>query len=82
MRDFAWSTAITVFLTYVIIDMMYAWYILAVARKQAFTSAMLTSCIYSLLAYGVVSYSQNIAYLAFLASGAFVGTYITVRLKR
>lgn len=82
MSDFSWATAWSIFCTYVAIDMMYAWYIIAVGRRRAFTAALLTSIIYSLLAYGVVSYSKNILYLVPLASGAFVGTYITVRFKR
>ena len=47
--------------------------------RRAKTAACLTAAIYSLLAYGVVSYSANIWYLVPLASGAFVGTYLTVR---
>jgi hypothetical protein len=30
----------------------------------------------------VVSYSKNILYLIPLASGAFIGTYLTVRFKQ
>jgi hypothetical protein len=33
----------------------------------------------SLLAFGVVTYAKNVAYVVPLAAGAFVGTYITVR---
>lgn len=79
MDDFSWATAATIFGTYVIIDVLYAWYVLCVGARRAATAACLTAVIYSLLAYGVVSYSKNILYLAPLASGAFVGTYLVVR---
>lgn len=82
MNDFSYTTAAMVFFTYVVIDMLYAWYILCVGKRQAITASVLTSIIYSLLAFGVVSYSQNILYLIPLASGAFIGTYLTVQFKK
>ena len=82
MKDFSWGAAALIFVTYVAIDMLYAWYVICVGERRAVTAALLTSVIYSLLAFGVVSYSKNIFYLAPLASGAFVGTYAMVRLKK
>ena len=79
MTDFSWLTAATIFATYVVIDVLYAWYVICVGARRAAAAACLTAAIYSLLAYGVVSYSANIWYLVPLASGAFVGTYLTVR---
>jgi uncharacterized BrkB/YihY/UPF0761 family membrane protein len=81
MDEFSYITAATIFATYVVIDMLYAWYIMSVNKKRAFTAAILTAIIYSLLAFGVVSYSKNIYYLIPLASGAFAGTYFMVRFK-
>ena len=78
-QDFSWLTASTVFLTYVVIDCLYAWYVISVNARRAGTAATLTSVIYSLLAYGVVSYSKNILYLVPLAAGAFVGTFLMVK---
>lgn len=80
--SFSWITAILIFLTYVVIDMLYAFYIMCVDERRAFSAAATTSLIYSLLAYGVVSYSQNIWYLIPLASGAFCGTYLMVAFKK
>jgi hypothetical protein len=62
--------------------MLYAFYIMCVEERRPVAAAATTSLIYSLLAYGVVSYSQNILYLVPLASGAFFGTFIMVTLKR
>jgi hypothetical protein len=81
MEDFSYLTAASIFATYVVIDMLYAWYIMSVNKKRALTAAFLTAIIYSLLAFGVVSYSKNIYYLIPLASGAFTGTYLMVRFK-
>lgn len=82
MQDFNWATAALIFFTYVGIDILYAWYIIAVSKRQAGTAAIASSLLYSLAAYGVLTYSRNIAYIAFLAAGAFVGTYVIVKLKR
>lgn len=82
VKEFSWLTAGLVFLTYVVIDMLYAYYIMCVEERRPARAAATTSLIYGLLAYGVVSYSQNILYLIPLTSGAFIGTFITVYLKR
>jgi hypothetical protein len=82
MDDFSYLTAFSIFATYVVIDMLYAWYIMSVNKKRALTAAFLTAIIYSLLAFGVVSYSKNIYYLMPLASGAFTGTYLMVKFKK
>jgi len=57
MNDFSYTTALTIFFTYVAIDMLYAWYIMSVNKKRAFTAAILTAIIYSLLAFGVYANS-------------------------
>ena len=77
--DFSLVTAAIVFVTYVVVDVLYAAYILAVGDRRAVRAAALSSVIYSLLAFGVVTYAKNVAYVVPLAAGAFVGTYITVR---
>lgn len=77
--DFDWFTAGLIFITYTVIDMLYAKYIIYVNQHRPFSAAVTTAIIYSLLAFGVVSYSKNILYLIPLASGAFLGTYVTVR---
>lgn len=70
------------FFTYVVIDMLYAYYIMCVEERRPVVAAATTSLIYGLLAYGVVSYSQNILYLVPLASGAFFGTLFMVTIKK
>ncbi len=79
MTDFDPFVALCVFATYVLIDILYAAYILEVGRRRAFRAAALSSVIYGLLAYGILTYSHNPLYIVPLVLGAFLGTYITVR---
>jgi hypothetical protein len=81
MNEFSPLTAALVFVTYVVVDVLYAAYIIAVGERRAVRAAALSAVIYGLLAYGIVTYSRNIWYLAPLAAGAFLGTYITVKWK-
>lgn len=81
-HDFSPVTAVLVFATYVVIDVLYAAYIIAVGGRRAVRAAALSSLIYSLLAFGVVTYAKNVLYVVPLAAGAFVGTYVTVRFQR
>lgn len=82
MENFNWLTASLVFVTYVIIDVMYALYVQSVAKARPISAAIFGTTIYSLGAYGIVTYSHNVWYLIPLASGAFLGTYLVVKYKR
>jgi hypothetical protein len=82
MADFSWMTAGLIFVTYVIIDVLYALYVQSVAKQRPIPAALFGSAIYSLGAYGVVTYSHNMWYLIPLASGAFLGTYLVVKYKK
>jgi hypothetical protein len=79
MHDFHWGTALIVFLTYVLIDILYAFYVIYVGKRDAVKSALASSALYSLAAYGVITYSRNIVYVIPLALGAFLGTYLVVK---
>jgi uncharacterized membrane protein YfcA len=78
--DFSYATAAAVFFTYVVIDVLYARYVIEVGRANAVRAATISSVLYSLLAYGILQYSHNIWYLIPLVLGAWIGTYLTVRL--
>ena len=82
MGDFSYATAALILLVYIVVDMLYAYYIIQVEQRNPLKAAIVSSVLYSLLAYGVVSYSKNILYLFPLATGAFIGTYLTVRWKQ
>ena len=82
MKDFSWATAGLILIVYILVDMLYAYYIIQVEQRNPMRAAVVSAVLYSLLAYGVVSYSRNILYLFPLATGAFIGTYLTVRWQR
>jgi hypothetical protein len=79
VNDFSPVTAAVIFATYVAVDILYAAYIIAVEKRRPLMAASISSVLYSLLAFGVITYSKNPIYLIPLASGAWIGTYLTVR---
>lgn len=79
MSEFSWTQATLVFAVYVVFDILYALYVLCVARKQAIRASAISSALYSLGAYGVMTYLENPLYLVPLALGAFLGTFLAVR---
>lgn len=82
IADFSWGTALIVFFTYIIMDVFYALYVIYVGKRQAFASAVFSAGIYSLGAYGIVTFSKNLLYIVPLAAGAFLGTYVIVKYKK
>lgn len=82
MATFSIWKALTVFAVYFVIDILYAKYILAVGRNQALAAAGLSALIYSLISFGVLSYSENHLYVIPLAFGAASGTYWTVKREK
>lgn len=79
MAEFSWWTALTVFGVYVVFDILYALYVIAVSRQQAVYASAISSALYSLGAYGVMTYLHNPWYVIPLACGAFIGTYVAVK---
>ena len=79
MNDFSWWTALTVFVVYILFDILYALYVICVSQQRAFSASLVSSVLYSLGAYGVMNYTHNAHYLVPLGLGAFSGTYIAVK---
>jgi hypothetical protein len=79
MADFNWYIAAAVFVAYFLIDILYALYVIYVGKRAAFKAAAASSLLYSLAAYGVITYSKNFIYVIPLAIGAFLGTYVVVK---
>jgi len=73
--------AIIIFITYFILDMFYAYYILCIESRQNLMSSFMAGMITSLSAFGVVSFSQNMTYVIPLFLGAFAGTFVTMKAK-
>jgi hypothetical protein len=79
IEEFNFLTAVLVFVVYIILDGMYAYYTLAVADKNAFRAATTGSVMHFLLAVGVLSYVQNYLYIIPLALGSWIGTYVVIK---
>lgn len=70
--------ALLVFVAYVLIDGMYAYYTIAVTKRRPVASASVGALMHFLIAFGVLNYVQNYLYLIPLALGSWVGTYLVV----
>lgn len=81
-NDFSINAALLIFLTYFVLDMFYAYYILCIESRQNLMSSFMAGMITSLSAFGVVSFSKNMLYIIPLFLGAFAGTYFTMKLKQ
>lgn len=79
--QFSIQIAFLIFITYFILDMFYAYYIICIENKQNFMSSLMAGLVTSLAAFGVVSFSKNMVYIIPLFLGAFSGTYATMKLK-
>lgn len=78
-QNFDITTGILIFISYIVVDGLYAYYTIAVQKYKAVKAATTGSLMYVLLAYGVISYTHNILYLIPLAIGSWVGTYAVIK---
>ncbi len=80
----AWSSfnleiALGIFIAYIIVDGMYAYYTLQVTKRKPFSAATTGALMHFLLAVGVLNYVQNYLYLIPLALGSWIGTFLVVK---
>lgn len=80
--SFSWVIALLVFVAYFFVDMLYAYYTLAVARLLPSRAATTGAIMYFLLAVGILNFTQNPLYLLPLALGSWCGTYWIVSRER
>lgn len=80
--EFSWSIALLVFISYVILDVLYARYTLSVNRLEPVRAATTGSVMYFLLAIGVLNYTHNPLYILALFIGSWIGTYGAVEFER
>ncbi len=67
---------------YIVLDILYAYYTIAVGRLLPARAATTGSIMYFLLAVGVVNYSHNPLYLASVVIGSWIGTFSVVEFER
>lgn len=78
-QNFDIKIAAIVFVAYLVVDAMYAYYTITVIKKKPVTSATIGALMHFLIAFGVLNYVQNYLYVIPLALGSWVGTYLVVR---
>jgi uncharacterized protein YebE (UPF0316 family) len=77
--DFNWLSALGLFIASAFLDAVFALYIVAVGKGQAFLAALMSLFTYLLMAVGIVNYVENKWYIVPLSLGAFVGSYVIVK---
>lgn len=76
--NFNWLIGLGVLVAYFIVDAMYAFYTLSVARLNALASANTGALMHFLLALGVLSYVKNFLYIIPITIGSWLGTFYMV----
>lgn len=74
--------ALAVFIAYVVVDGLYAWYTIAVVERKALSTATIGAGMHILLAVGVLSYTENWRYLVPMVIGSWIGTYVVTKYKK
>lgn len=72
-------TFIGVLVSYLLVDAMYARYTIEIVNENATRAATIGALMHVLLAYGVLSYTQNALYIIAIVIGSWIGTYYVVR---
>lgn len=73
--------ALAVFAAYFVIDVIYVQFVRSVAQGSAWRASACSVGIYLFMAFGVVQYVENRWYLIPLALGAWLGTFMAVKLN-
>lgn len=73
------EVAVLLFLAYIAVDAIYAYYTLAITRQQALRAANISFIYYFVVALGVLSYVHNYLYVIPVAAGSWLGTYLVVK---
>lgn len=81
-KEFNPWTGIALFALYILVDLLYATYTLAVTKLQPVKAATVGAGMYVLLAAGVISYSSNPLYLVPIGMGSWLGTFVAVHKER
>ena len=74
--------ALLVFVAYVILDYLYAKYTIYIQNRQAFRAGLSGAMMYSLMAWGIIIYTNHPIYIIFVALGSFCGTYFAVKSQK
>lgn len=75
-------TFILLFIFYLVLDILYAYYIIALTELKAMRSAITSAIIMGMSLFGTVEIIKNHWNAIPIILGCFCGTYISVMLKR
>lgn len=75
-------SCILVFLALILVDICWTFYIAKVAEKKAFAASAWSAAIMCAGAFATISYLQDTRLLFAAAAGAFVGTFIAVKINK
>lgn len=78
-ETFNWWVALSIMVSYILIDGLYVRYTLEVVELNPIRAANIGTIMHFLLAFGVISYTQNWLYVLPLALGSWIGTYLVVK---
>jgi len=74
--------ALGVFLSTAATDAVYVFFNVAVSSRRRLAAASWSGLWYLLSAFAVISYTKNWVYVAFAASGSWVGAYLSLTVLR
>lgn len=80
--DFSWMIAFMIFVAYIVLDILFALYTLAVSELRPIQASNAGSLMYFLLGFTVFTYTKNPLYIPAIAAGSWIGTYLVVEHKR
>ena len=72
---------IIVFLAIMLLDMLWAFYVDAIAKYHPYIAAFTAGALYIFSAIGVLAYTEDRIFLIPAVVGAMVGTFIAVKYK-
>jgi len=82
LKTFDFKIALLVLIVYAVTDAVYAKYTLEITNCKPAQAATTGSLLHFLLAFGVISYTQNWLYIFPLAIGSWLGTYYYVKSEK
>jgi len=75
-------TAVILFVFYLVFDVLYAHYILAMGESKAFKSANISAILIVMSLYGTIEVVKNYWFIIPIALGSWLGTYITIKFQK
>jgi hypothetical protein len=75
-------TAVILFVFYLVFDILYAHYIIAMGESKAFKSANISAILIIMSLYGTIEVVKNYWFIIPIALGSWLGTYLTIKYSK